>query len=168
MWIGGKRDIPGLVDFGLGIRSVLVTELLELVEVSTDLLLQVRARKANPQKPISKGRRTKEELHVLVVQDVFSGITCKGRDLLECILEDGPAVGSGLERESVLFRDGLELVVRLGDDLVDFIAVLLSNDINVLECGIYVGFSTGDEFGVAVGGFVEPFEGLVGLGCFFL
>jgi hypothetical protein len=107
-------------------------------------------------------------LHVLVVQDVFCSITCKDRDLLEGILEDGPAVGSGLERESILFRDRLELVVRLGDDLVDFIAVLLSNDVNVLECGIDVGFSTGDEFGVAVGCLVEPFEGLVGLGCSFL
>ena len=137
--------LPSLVNLLLGFGAVLVTELLQLIDVTAELLLDLR----------------------VVVDNVANGVTGEVGDLLSEVSQDIESLGGSLHAETGLGQV-LELLVGIIDELVGLILVVLSNLLPILEGSIDVGSATRDPANVGVGVLLDVVHSLVGIGCLLL
>ena len=79
-----------------------------------------------------------------------------------------PSLVCGDEAHITVAENLAHLVVCLGDDLVNLLAVLCTDSIEVIEGGVNVAFGTGDESSVALRSISQPLQRLVGLWCLLL
>ena len=129
-----------LVHLLLGLGSVLVAHLLQLIQASSDLLLE-------------RG---------MIVDDVTCGISGELANAPKMLLQDVPCLlRSG--HAHTLLRDILQFAIRFLDDIVNLFAMLITNGIEVVKRAVNVARRTRDEGGVRFCRGAEPLQRYVGI-----
>ena len=138
--------LPCPVDLLLSLGAVLVAQLLQCIQVTANLLLQLG----------------------VVVHDLLGGVAREVGDAAKVLDEHLPCLLGGEDADVASLQDIAELAVGLADDGVDFITMLSADSIKVIEGSIDVSLGARDESSVALCGAAQPLESLVRLGCVLL
>ncbi|CRK11065.1 hypothetical protein BN1708_010009 [Verticillium longisporum] len=133
--------LPCLVNLLLGLGTVGLPHLLELIDVAAELLLELG----------------------VVVDDVRDGVTRKLGDLFCQVGDDIVGLGGCLEAEARL-GEVLELLVGIVDEGISFVLVVLAHLLPVVKGRVDVGAAAGNPTDVRVGKLLDVVDGLVSRG----